>query len=618
MDGFSEKLEKLLKSDKRFCDVDGGLLKSEVVDKAYRGDEKLAALLLGNAEMRRKFFSNVEGHAIFKTADFVSYISDKHFLNDSYTQFKNKIGLTIGGKFLSERKEVELVWPFKDCVLEGGMTREDEKRKEIFFNETLAQDEIDTLFAPKVLTNWKRYAVKGAEKVSELNRGKDGTIKENLIIKGNNLLALHSLKEQFLGKVKLIYIDPPYNTGSDGFKYNDSFNHSSWLVFMKNRLEVAKTLLKDDGFIFVQCDDNEQSYLKVLLDDIFGRDNYRNSIYWHRTYAGKTISKNLPWNVDTILFYSKNPNSGINNITKELTEIDIASFTKDDNDGKGKYTTVSLQKTGGPGPQTTYPYKDNKGRIWKCPVKGWRMTKEKLKALENAGRLYITDKTIREKYYLNERLEIGKQIDNLWRDIGNMNRSKSEDTGFSGQKPEKLLQRIIDLTTNTDDLVLDFFAGTGTTLATAHKIGRRYIGIEQMDYIHDLPEARLKKVIAGEQGGISKDVSWKGGGDFVYCELMKYNERFIDEIKATKDTKALLKIWEEIKKHAFVKYNVDLQAFDKNIMEFKKLPLAEQKKTLLQTLDKNQLYVNLSEVDDVDFKVVKGDKEMNKEFYGRF
>ena len=159
------------------------------------------------------------------------------------------------------------------------------KRKEIFFNQVLAQDEIDRLFDPKALTNWKRFTKDGGQKVTELKRDEDGTLKENLIIKGNNLLALHSLKHQFAGKVKLIYIDPPYNTGNDGFKYNDKFNHSTWLTFMKNRLEVARQLLRDDGVIFVQCDDNEQAYLKVLMDEVFGRELAFNNIIWEKGNA---------------------------------------------------------------------------------------------------------------------------------------------------------------------------------------------------------------------------------------------------------------------------------------------------------------------------------------------
>ena len=615
MQNIFEQLTKLLKKDERFVSSDDIILKNQVQELARKNDPELIKLLLSDKSIKQHFFFKVDDVLIFDKEKFILFVSNKQFLPDSYTAFKNKIGLTTGDEYLNENKEVVLVWPYKDCVLEGGMTKEDQSRDEIFYNEILAPDDINRLLDAKVFTNFKRIDKTGEHKLDNFKRDEKGTIKDNLIIKGNNLLALASLKKEFAGKVKLIYIDPPYNTGTDGFNYNDTFNHSSWLVFMKNRLEIAKQLLMDEGFIFVQCDDHEQAYLKVLMDDIFGRDNYRNSIYWHRTYAGKTISKNLPWNIDTILFYSKNPNAEINNITKELTEIDIASFNKDDKDGKGQYNTVSLQKTGGPGPQTTYDYTDNKGKIWKCPAKGWRMIKEKLKALENEGRLYITDKTIREKYYLNERLEIGKQIDNLWGDIGNMNRAKSEDTGFSGQKPEKLLQRIFDLITQPSDLVLDFFAGTGTTLTTAHKMNLRYIGIEQMDYIHDLPEARLKKVIAGDQCGISKSVNWKGGGDFVYMELAKLNEEWIDKIEKAKISKELLKIWDEMKKTAFLSYKVDPKIIDITAKEFADLSIDNQKKFLIECLDKNQLYVNLSEIEVKEYGVSKEDKDLNKKFY---
>ena len=240
---FYSKLENLLKKDARFIDQEGDLLKSNVIDAAYKADKKLIELLLSQKEFKSKFFGKVKSALVFNINNFVAYVQDKNFLADSYTKYRNKIGLNIDGKFLNERKEVALVWPFKDCVLEGGQTHEDSKRKEIFFNEILAQDEIDRLFDPKVLTNWKRYTQEGEEKVKEIKKDKDGTIRENLIIKGNNLLALHSLKEQFQGKIKLIYIDPPYNTGNDSFGYNDNFNHSTWLTFMKNRLGVARELL---------------------------------------------------------------------------------------------------------------------------------------------------------------------------------------------------------------------------------------------------------------------------------------------------------------------------------------------------------------------------------------
>lgn len=265
---FNEKLIELLKNDSRFVDDEGELVKAAVIDRAWKIDRDLVKLLLGKPEIKDKFFSEIEGHWIFNINTFIEYVADKNFLANSYTRFRNKIGLNIDGKFLRERGEVSLVWPYKDCVLEGGQTKEEEKRKELFFNEILAQDEIDRLFDPKVLINWKRYTADGEQKVTEIKRDETGTIRENLIIKGNNLLALHTLKKQFRGKVKLIYIDPPYNTGNDSFKYNDSFNHSTWMTFMKNRLEVAKDLLRNDGVIFVECDDNEQAYLKVLMDEI--------------------------------------------------------------------------------------------------------------------------------------------------------------------------------------------------------------------------------------------------------------------------------------------------------------------------------------------------------------
>lgn len=266
---FNEELIALLKTDSRFVDDGGELVKAAVIDRAWKIDQELVKLLLSGEKMEEKFFDEIEGHWIFNINTFIDYVSDKNFLANSYTRFRNRIGLNIGGKFLRERGEVSLVWPYKDCVLEGGQTNEEEKRKEIFFNEILAQDEIDRLFDPKVLTNWKRYTPDGEEKVTEIKRDENGTIKENLIIKGNNLLTLHALKTQFRGKVKLIYIDPPYNTGNDSFGYNDNFNHSSWLTFMKNRLEVARMLLREDGVIFVQCDDNEAGYIKVLMDEVF-------------------------------------------------------------------------------------------------------------------------------------------------------------------------------------------------------------------------------------------------------------------------------------------------------------------------------------------------------------
>ena len=268
---FNEKLTALLKTHPDFLDDAGELIPAAVRDHAWQLNHDLIKLLLTDDEIKATFFDEIEGHWVFNHNTFINYITDKNFLANSYTQFRNKIGLNIGGKFLRERGEVSLVWPYKDCVLEGGQTKEEEKRKEIFFNETLAQDEINRMFDPKVLTNWKRHTAEGRQVVTDIQRDENGVIRENLIIKGNNLIALHTLKQQFRGQVKLIYIDPLYNpdSPSNTFMYNNNFKRSSWLTFMRNRLEIAKALLRDDGSMIVAIDENEQNYLGVLLDEVF-------------------------------------------------------------------------------------------------------------------------------------------------------------------------------------------------------------------------------------------------------------------------------------------------------------------------------------------------------------
>ena len=223
---FDEKLYNLLKTNRNLVDDTGDLLRDKIKILAWEFNHDLINLLLTDTEVESKFFEEVKGRWIFNNNTFVDYINDKNFYSNSYTQFRNRIGLNIANKSLRERSEVSLVWPYKDCVLEGGQTRDKEERQEIFFNELLAQDEINRMLDPKVLTNWNRHTAIGKEEVTDIQRDTDGIIRENLIIKGNNLIALYCLKQEFREQVKLIYIDPPYNTGNDSFGYNDSFNHS--------------------------------------------------------------------------------------------------------------------------------------------------------------------------------------------------------------------------------------------------------------------------------------------------------------------------------------------------------------------------------------------------------
>jgi adenine-specific DNA-methyltransferase len=565
MKNIFEQLTDLLKKDERLVSQDGILLKNQTQELARKNDPELIKLLLSDKATKQHFFFEVEKTLIFDKEKFIRFVSNKQFLPDSYTAFKNKIGLTAGDEYVSENKEIVLTWPYKDCVLEGGMTKEDQKRDEIFYNETLAPDDINRLLDAKVFTNFKRIDKKGEHKLDGFNRDEKGTIKDNLIIKGNNLLALASLKKEFAGKVKLIYIDPPYNTGNDGFNYNDSFNHSSWLVFMKNRLEIARQLLSDDGSIYIQLDYNEAHYGKIVMDEVFGRNNFQREIIWKLGgLAGyKSLANNFIRGHETILFYSKTQNFSFNKIYLPYNEAQLKRFSGVDKEGK-KYKII---------------------------------TKDKKLYLDNAKGVPISD---------------------LWDDIASFQTvvNSQEIMDFDGQKPEKLLLRIIESSSNKGDIVLDYHVGTGTTLAVAHKMGRQYIGIEQMDYIHELPESRLKKVIAGEQGGISKAVKWQGGGDFVYIELAKWNEEWIEKIRDAKTGKELAKLWNEMKETAFLSFKVESKMIDANAKDFEDLSLADQKKFLIECLDKNQLYVNLSEIEDKEYGVSKEDKELNKNFYG--
>ena len=552
-----QTLEQQLKKEPNFVTDNGELKKWVVLNKAQNFDEELIGLLLDNADLKEKFFVNVKDTLVFNQNLFVQFLEQKNYLNDSYTQYKNKVGLTIDGKYLKQRNEVALVWPFKDCILEGGQSREEDKREEIFFNEILAQDEITQLLEPKVLTNAKRIDKDGEKPLDQFNRNDNGTITDNLIIKGNNLLALHTLKEEFAGKVKLIYIDPPYNTGTDSFGYNDNFNRSTWLTFMKSRLQIAKTLLSNDGAIYVQLDYHQVHYLKILMDEVFGEKNYQREIIWRIGWLSgyKTADNNWIRNHDTILFYSKDE--------RQL------KFIKN-------YIPKSEFKSIASSNAERYPIED----VWN-------------------GNEYDDLNSIAIVSFSGE--TVSKMLN-------------SEDE-VKGQKSEKLLERIIKAHTEEGEIVLDFFGGTGTTAAVAHKLNRQYIIIEQLEKHIDICVRRIKKVIGGEQSGISKRNNWQGGGSFVYLKLKKYNQAFIEQIASASSATQLLEIWEQMKAKSFLNYNVDLKKQDEHLEEFKTLSLAEQKQHLCELLDKNQLYVNLSALNDADFECTEEEKKVTKDFY---
>ena len=640
-------LEQQLKKEPNFVTDNGELKKWVVLNKAQNFDEELIGLLLDNADLKEKFFVNVKGTLVFNQNLFVQFLEQKNYLNDSYTQFKNKVGLTIDGKYLKQRNEVALVWPFKDCILEGGQSREEDKREEIFFNETLAQDEITQLLEPKVLTNAKTYDKNGEKdftgftRDAELNKKRglpEDTITDNLIIKGNNLLALHTLKEEFAGKVKLIYIAPPYNTGNDSFQYNDSFNESTWLTFMKNRLEIARDLLSKDGKMFIQCDDNEQAYLKILMDEVFKQQNFVETFVWKNTDNAPALSKKTRKNVEFIHCYEKvldtskgyvgrdsdNDDAPLLNSGNPITVLEfkpeIIQFRiPDGNYPKGSYDKVELLD------DLVVKKGKNENKI---RLKGRFKWQQSFLDTEVSNGTYFLIKSnkfsIRYQREIASNMAPDKLIDEIYlsKAIGvetNEDSKKHIDSlnlNFNSYpKPESLIGFLIKAVTEDGDLVLDYHLGSGTTSAVAHKMNRQYIGIEQMDYIETVAVERLKKVIESEQGGISKLVNWQGGGSFIYLELKKYNQSFIEQIEEAKDTKALLQIWEQMKAKSFLNYNVDIKKQDEHLEEFKALSLAEQKQHLCELLDKNQLYVNLSSLKDADFDCTEEEKKVTQDFY---
>lgn len=642
MSDLYKEVEELLLQNNDYKNIDNTLNKQKVIQSAKDYSGVLLEYLYFNKRTKKHFFITVKDVMVFKQQEFIDFIQDKNLLDNNYTKYKNSIGLSTNAdnKYLKQNNDVVLSFPFKDCVLAGGQSTKEEKRNEIFYNQVLAPEEIDRLLDPKVFTKAISYGVNGAKKeTTNFTRNSEGTITDNLLIKGNNLLALHSLKEQFKGKVKLIYIDPPYNTGNDDFKYNDNFNHSTWLVFMKNRLEIARQLLADDGVIFVQCDDNEQAYLKVLMDEVFGRENFvSNSIViinrGGRDYGG--IAKTHEY----ILIYNKNI---FNDDLNLIPRVDKRFAYEDD---LGGFDLMELRNRNilfndKNRPNLCYPFFINPensdlndlyevslcekdGFIKLMPLKSqgiqtvWRWGKEKV--LDNIN-IDIKAKLKKDGQFMivQKYRKLDKRQRSVWDDKEFVNergtrhiKNLFNNKNFAYPKPEYLLERIIQLATKEGDLVLDFFAGSGTTGAVAHKMGRQWIMVEQMDYIEDVTKARMQKVIDGEQGGISKNANWQGGGSFIYMELLKNNQNFIDEINNANTTKEIENIKNKMLESLFINYKVDVDEMKK---DFNTLDINQQKKILHDALDKNQLYVNYTERNDTMFNCQQKDIALSENFY---
>ena len=663
---YLNELELLLsKNDAYF--IEGSLNKNKIAELAHKYDTELINLLAGNQKMRKLFFVEAQKDVlVFNKDKFIQFVSNKEFLPDSFTAYKNKIGLATGTELLSEKKEVVLNWAYKDAVLEGGQDKEDAKRTEIFHNEVLAPDQIDRLLDEKVLTGWKRYDKDGEHEVTDLSD------EDNLIIRGNNLLGLHSLKKRYASKVKLIYIDPPYNTGSDSFGYNDSFNHSTWLTFMRNRLEVAKDYLRADGVIYISLDDSESHYAKVLADEIFGRENFLANICYQRSGAaglgqgGKFVVNTA----EAILVYAKDKTAfqaydleggtplepkhmkRYNGVLTDTGHKELIDEFPAKSNGETiriykhtgyKVDTISLANYEVRKDEIHQEYVENFDKIFRLniPQIENQFQHDLIKRMSD-GELYSVDYVAsrgRHKnnqvtnYYYKEQLlawlkssakldgnEIQKtnKLTDFWAhgDIPKADLANEGKVTLSrGKKPEQLLKRIIDMSTIAGDIVMDYHLGSGTTAAVAHKMSRQYIGIEQLDYGDNDVTKRLKHVIRGDQSGVSKHTGWTGGGSFVYAQLMDLGSKFVKKIKDASTDKELINLLEEAKKSSFLSYKVDPEKINPGDKDFASLSIAHKKQLLMEIIDHNHLYVNYSEIDDSDYGVSVEDKKLNKKFY---
>lgn len=637
MANFYETVLTVLKSDERFVAEDGTFLRNAVYEAAMKMDGGLICLLLTNDETRNRFFAEVDGIKVFDKVGFAWVINNRQFLPDSYTRFKNKIGLVDGsGQMLATSGEVELVFPYKDCVLEGGQTKEDQKRSEIFYNEMLALDAVDRLLYPKVFCKARRYTASGIEGNITF------TDEDNLIIKGNNLLAISSLLKRFEGRIKCIYIDPPYFFNeakeADSFKYNSNFHLSSWLVFMKNRLEIAQKLLATGGTIWISIGEDGMHYLKVMADGIFGRDHFVGTIP-RRTRNGKSdVPFNLSQDFDWLLCYT-NVDSRNNvigrSVTRKYYETDdfpgepwrLADLTKQTTAGEraNSFFTIVNPKNGEEYPaspkrtwcitEDTFDYYYQKGAIvFPGDYNFLNIGKPYMRKFKSeddcSGKLSAVISDFQIQGFLQTLFGNAKNKDGNSEIDAMFGREE-----FDYAKPENLIKAILEVATSEGDIVLDFHLGSGTTCAVAHKLGRQYIGVEQMDYIETVSVERLKKVIEGEQGGISKEVNWQGGGSFVYCELAKLNQTIMEEIEAATDDVALSDIYGRMVKSGFISYKVNPADIDAAADDYAALSLDDKKRFLMEILDKNLLYVNYCDIDDEEFGISDEDKAFTRSFY---
>ena len=651
-------LQERLSSIDRFTDESGHLLRAAVADAAMGMDPALLQVIMEEPELKAQFFTEVGDVLVFDKTKFAWVVDSKAFLPDSYTAYKNKIGLVDGrGVLISQSPDVSLVWPYKDCILEGGQTKEEAKHDEVFYNDLLAPDQVSRLLSPKVLSNAVRYDSDGATHVA------DFTDSDNLIIQGNNLISLYSLLPRFEGRVKLIYLDPPYyfdaNKSEDTFSYNSNFKKSTWLTFMKNRLEVARKLLTDDGSIFVQISDDGVAELHLLMKEVFpGQFINKISVRTKSPSGFASVNAGLFETAEYILCFGKDKRQWTYN--PQYVEADYDSNykfyipNKDAHYSQWKVVSIAdylafesgfegsreLKKSIGDeaffAAKAEFAQK-NADNVYQSTAIGNDAGKSVVAAREESkrskGTIFEVERPGRYTVYVRDGREMAfyskklQEVDgelvpttlltNIWTDTPYEGIAKEGGVTLKGgKKPERLIRRIIELASNPGDIVLDYHLGSGTTAAVAHKLGRRYIGCEQLDYGEHSAVTRLQNVISGDKSGISKFVKWSGGGSFVYCELAEHNEAFVTEVQSATEPEQLLSIVEGLVDRGDLRPEVLPASLADHREAFLALDLEDQKRAVIEMVNKNRLYIAYADRDDETYGVSDEDKAFSKSFYG--
>ena len=635
MQSLIDDLTALLATEPSYV-IDGKIAKDIVVESALNLDTTLLDLLVSDQKMVRQFFKKSKDYLIFDKVKFQKFILNKDFLPNSYTQFQINIGLSTEEDYIKDDDRVVLNWPYKDCVLEGGQNSEDSKRNEIFWNEALAPDQITHLLKPKVLSAAQKFDEKG-NKVKKINLSENN----NLIIKGNNLLALHTLKSRYGSRVDVIYIDPPYyfdeNKASDTFSYNSNFKLSTWLTFMKNRLEISKKLLSVKGVIFISTNDEGVYYLKMLCDEVFGNDKYVTNFIWKKRAGGGNDSEGVAMDHEYILCYGNV--AGLRKLEFNEEQLKKYEFKDSKLVTHGPYSLKNLHDSS---------LQDSKGLHHDivCPDGSilfgkdyqWKCNKNTFdERYEDDRIVFLQDKTgkwrVQYKIYLyenkgqliydeNGRIMQKGIIPNAMLDSVASNSDGTKDLKtlfpevkkvFSYPKPVKLLKHLLKIVDNKNAIVLDFFAGSGTTAHATLDLNkedggkRLFVLIEQMDYIETLTVERMKRAI--------KHFSYNSG--FVYLELLELNQIFVSRIKKSSEKTQLLEIWQEMLEKAFIGF----RASDSKLLGAKTLgvlSVTDLKKFLLDTIDNNMLYVPVTEIEDSEYGIDSETYEYNKQFFGDF